>query len=219
MSARAFIWIRELGLSRSTSDAVRGAFGVAASLRRCTRCPPLSVLRFFWRGESRSRSPWRACSPKPGSGRSSGRRRSWPRGAAWFVLYLVTLMVRGWMAYGEPPAVVTRGAAALWGLVPARIGDTGPPRRRRCPARTGTPIRPPSNTTGQHHPTPARIDQVAPADPDPTGEAPTETDARSGQFPPVITLQPPLTGCDCGGPRPVRCVAGRSRSRFRGCGR
>lgn len=91
------VWIRELGLSGSTSDTVRGAFGDTAALRSVWTF--VGVAAFLVWGipmaimvSAMFAKAWRR--------EQFGTGQKLARGALWFLLYLLMLVLRERIAFG-----------------------------------------------------------------------------------------------------------------------
>ena len=112
------MWIRELGLSGSTSDTVRGAFGDTAALRSLWTV--VGVAAFLVWGIPMSvmvasifAKAWRR--------EQFGVGERLLRGAAWFLLYLTMLVLRENIAYGADYHGVTQVLMFVIALVPVWV--------------------------------------------------------------------------------------------------
>jgi hypothetical protein len=112
------VWIRELGLSGSTSDTVRGAFGDTAALRSIWNFVgvaaflvwgiPMSIMvaSMFARAWQREQF-------------GAGQRLA--RGVVWFLLYLMMLVLRERIAYGGDYTGATQVLLFAIALVPVWV--------------------------------------------------------------------------------------------------
>ena len=91
------VWIRELGLSGSTSDTVRGAFGDTAALRSIWSF--LGVAAFLVWGIPMSIMV-AGMFAKAWQREQFGAGQKLARGALWFLLYVTMLVLRERIAYG-----------------------------------------------------------------------------------------------------------------------
>lgn len=112
------VWIRELGLSGSTSDTVRGAFGDTAALRSVWTV--VGVAAFLVWGipmsimvASMFAKAWRRD--------QFGTGQRLLRGAVWFLLYLTMLVLRERIAFGAEYAGATRVLMFAVALIPVWV--------------------------------------------------------------------------------------------------
>ncbi|MGV1006202.1 MAG: hypothetical protein ACOYEV_15860 [Candidatus Nanopelagicales bacterium] len=109
------VWIRELGLSGTTSDTVRGAFGDTSGLR--SYWSVLGVAAFLVWGipmsimvSSMFAKAWRR--------EQFGTAQELLRGALWFVLYLTMIALRERVAFGIEYTGATQLLMFIVALVP-----------------------------------------------------------------------------------------------------
>jgi len=112
------VWIRELGLSGSTSDTVRGAFGDTAALRSVWTV--VGVAAFLVWGIPMSvmvasifAKAWRR--------EQFGFGERLARGVVWFLLYLLMLVLRERIAYGADYHGATQLLMFVIALVPVWV--------------------------------------------------------------------------------------------------
>lgn len=112
------VWIRELGLTGSTSDTVRGAFGDTAALRSLWTF--VGVAAFLVWGIPMSvmvasifAQAWRR--------EQFGFGQRFVRGAMWFLLYLTMLVLRERIAFGAEYTGATQWLMFAIALVPVWV--------------------------------------------------------------------------------------------------
>lgn len=112
------VWIRELGLTGSTSDTVRGAFGDTAALRSLWTF--VGVAAFLVWGIPMSvmvasifAKAWRR--------EQFGFGQRFVRGAMWFLLYLTMLVLRERIAFGAEYTGATQWLMFAIALVPVWV--------------------------------------------------------------------------------------------------
>ncbi len=112
------VWIRELGLSGSTSDTVRGAFGDTAALRSVWTV--VGIAAFLIWGipmatlvASIFAKAWRR--------EQFGFGQRLLRGALWFLLYLTMLVLRERTAYGTDYSGATQVVMFVIALIPVWV--------------------------------------------------------------------------------------------------
>ena len=109
------LWIRELGLSGSTSDTVRGAFGDTAALRSIWTFVGVAVFLVWGIPMSIMVASIFA---KAWQREQFGTSQKLGRGAVWFLLYLTMLVLRERIAYGADYTGATQLLMFVIALVP-----------------------------------------------------------------------------------------------------
>jgi hypothetical protein len=109
------VWIRELGLSGSTSDTVRGAFGDTAALRSIWTVVGVAAFLVWGIPMSIMVSSMFA---KAWQREQFGTGQKLARGALWFLLYLTMLVLRERTAFGADYSGATQWLMFVVALVP-----------------------------------------------------------------------------------------------------